>query len=99
MKKILMLLVLTSSMAQAGLQCSGSNFNVSVNGNTLDVSGPVNFRTSVTKTVNFNEVYRGTVGRGGVRAVNLIVEFSGNATLELIKSGTNSAHSLTCVDR
>ena len=96
MKKILMLLALTTSMAQAGFQCSGSGFNVSVSGNTLDVSGSVNFRTNVTKTINFNEVYRGTVGQAGVRAVNLIVEFSGDARLELIKNGGNSSHRLTC---
>ncbi len=97
MKKLLVALTLLSGMAHASLNCSGSGYDVSVNGNTLEVSGASNFTSNVTKTVEFKEVYRGSVRQDGVNAVKLVVSFDGSATLELIKISDTIDYALTCI--
>jgi len=97
MKKLLLGLVLLTSMASASaLTCSGNGYDVSVNGSSMDVSGAANFTSNVTRTVEFNEVYRGTVGQAGVNAVELIVSWDGSATLVLRKSHETQNIPVSC---
>ena len=96
MKKLLILLVLTSSVAHAGVQCSGYGYDVTVSGSSLEVSGKSNFSSNVTKTVEFDEIYRGSVRGNTIRSVELRVSWGGSGTLVLRKSHKTERHTVSC---
>jgi hypothetical protein len=86
MKKLLLALTLLSGMAQANVHCSGSGYDVSVQGNSMQVSGPHSFTANVKKTVRFSEVYKGVVRQSGVDAVKL--DRQGGSSLLTLETGS-----------